>query len=210
MTPEGRTRRLLLKPLALADAPQIQRLFPRWEIVKHLAAKVPWPYPPDGAEQFIRNVALPQMERGETWNWTLRLLEAPETIIGCINLTAGEEENRGFWLDPAYRGRGLMTEACVWVNDFWFDTLGFDRLRVPKAIANTGSRRISERQGMHVIRLEERDYVSGRLPSEIWEITAAEWRAWKAAHREGSELPHPNRKPTGKARRCGSAGKKRG
>src|ERR1700722_12169878 len=39
------------------------------------------------------------------------------------------------------------------------------------------SRRVSEKTGMHVIATEERDYVSGRLLSEIWEITADEWRA---------------------------------
>jgi RimJ/RimL family protein N-acetyltransferase len=54
--------------------------------------------------------------------------------------------------------------------------LKFPVLRVPKAIANAASRRISEKQGMRVIHKEDRDYVSGRLPSEIWEITAEEWR----------------------------------
>ena len=48
-------------------------------------------------------------------------------------------------------------------------------LRVPKAIANTASRRISEKQGMRVVAVVERDYVTGRLPAEIWEITAEEW-----------------------------------
>jgi [ribosomal protein S5]-alanine N-acetyltransferase len=50
-------------------------------------------------------------------------------------------------------------------------------LRAPKAVVNISSRRVSEKTGMHVIATEERDYVSGRLLSEIWEITADEWRA---------------------------------
>jgi len=53
-------------------------------------------------------------------------------------------------------------------------------LRVSKAVENTASRRISEKQGMRVIAMEDREYVSGRLASEIWEITAEEWRAGKA------------------------------
>ena len=186
MIPEGRTARLLLKPLALEDAPQIQVLFPHWEIVKYLNAKVPWPYPPDGALNYIRDSALPSMERGESWHWTLRLLTQPDAIIGCIDLMKGEEENRGFWLSPEHRGLGLMTEACAWANDFHFDVLGFERMRAPKAVANRASRRISERMGMHLIRLEERDFVCGRLPSEVWEITAEEWRAWKAAQANAS------------------------
>ena len=72
-----------------------------------------------------------------------------------------------------------MTEACEAVTDYWFDVLKFPVLRVPKAIANTASRRISEKQGMRVIAVEERDYVSGRLPGEVWEITAEEWHAYK-------------------------------
>jgi RimJ/RimL family protein N-acetyltransferase len=73
-----------------------------------------------------------------------------------------------------------MSEACAWANEFWFETLGFPVLRVAKARDNTTSRRISEKQGMRLVGVEERDYVCGRLPSEIWEITADEWRAWKA------------------------------
>jgi RimJ/RimL family protein N-acetyltransferase len=69
-----------------------------------------------------------------------------------------------------------MTEAVTAVNDYWFDVLGFRVLRAPKAIVNVASRRISEKTGMRVIATEERDYVSGRFLSEIWEITAEEWR----------------------------------
>jgi RimJ/RimL family protein N-acetyltransferase len=204
--PEGRTKRLLLPPLTLDDAPQIQRLFPQWKVVKYLAAKVPWPYPPDGAERFIRDSALPQMERGEAWYWTLRLCSDPGQIIGLISLSLGEDENRGFWLSPAHCGYGYMSEACAWANDFWFDTLGRSLLRAPKAVANRGSRRISERMGMRVVRLEIRDYVSGRLPSEIWEITADEWQVWKLLHPAGVM---PARKPVRGAGKPGSAPKMR-
>jgi ribosomal-protein-alanine N-acetyltransferase len=69
-----------------------------------------------------------------------------------------------------------MTEACQAVTHFWFDTLNFSVLRAPKAVANIASRRISEKQGMRLIATEDRDYVSGRFSSEIWEITAEEWR----------------------------------
>ncbi len=70
-----------------------------------------------------------------------------------------------------------MTEAADAVTDYWFNTLKFPVLRVPKAVANVASRRISEKAGMRVIEIEERDFVSGRLPAEIWEITAEEWNA---------------------------------
>ena len=180
-TPEGRTEHLILRPLEVADAAQIQASFPRWEIVRYLANRVPWPYPPDGAEQFIRELALPQMARGEAWHWSLRRIAEPELLIGSIGLFKSEEENRGFWIVPRWQRQGLMSEACAWANDFYFDQLGFARMRVPKAAANVASRRISEKQGMHLICVGEKDFVCGRLKSEIWEITADEWRAWKVA-----------------------------
>jgi len=185
MIHEGTTERLILRPLEIADAEQIQELFPHWEIVKFMNHLIPWPYPPDGAYTYLRDVALPQMERGEGWTWTIRLRSDPSRIIGAMTLVKSDEVNRGFWLGLPWHGQGLMSEACVWVNDYWFETLGFPVLRVAKAVENTASRRISEKQGMRVVRLVERDYVCGRVPSEIWEITAEEWRAWKA--REGAE-----------------------
>lgn len=185
MMVEGRTERLILRPQELADAEQIQALFPQWEVVRFLMNRVPWPYPADGALTYLRDVAIPQMERGEAWHWTIRLLTEPERIIGAISLirdspTESGGDNRGFWLGPAWWGQGLMSEACVWVNDYWFDVLGFDVLRASKAVGNAESRRISEKQGMRLVGHGEKDYVSGRRSSEKWEITAAEWRAWKA------------------------------
>lgn len=70
-----------------------------------------------------------------------------------------------------------MTEASAWANNFWFDTLGFAVLRVPKGAANLASRRISLKQGMRLIGTEMRDYVGGPSLAEIWELTADEWRA---------------------------------
>jgi RimJ/RimL family protein N-acetyltransferase len=176
MTPELETSRLLLKPLQLADAGQIQELFPHWEIVRFLTKAVPWPYPPDGALTFLREAALPAMARGDAWHWTLRLKENPAQLVGSIGVLKGEI-NRGFWIGLPWQGRGLMTEASTAVTGYWFGTLGFPVMRIPKAIANVASRRISERQGMRVVAVEEHEFVSGTWPAEIWEITAEEWRA---------------------------------
>ena len=72
--------------------------------------------------------------------------------------------------------------------------LGFSVLRVPKAVVNCVPAQ-SEKTGMRVIATEERDYVSGRLLTEIWEITSAEWREKRLLLRanEEGELPNPAR-----------------
>ena len=204
MMSELETERLLLRPLQLADAEQTQRLFPQWEIVKFLNAKVPWPYPEDRVFSYYRDVALPAIERGEEWHWTLRLKESPEQHIGTVSLHRDEWDNRGYWLGLPWQGRGLMTEAVAAVNDYWFDVLGFSVLRAPKAAVNLASRRISEKTGMRVIATVERDYVSGRFMAEIWEITAEEWREKRVLLRAGSAVSRPQfRIPTATRSKAG-------
>jgi ribosomal-protein-alanine N-acetyltransferase len=151
------TARLLLQPLQIADAEQAQQLFPHWEIVQFLNTKIPWP---------------------------LRLKESPGQLIGAIDLLSKfrgmpDCASRRFWLGLPWHGRGLMTEAVIAVNDYCFDVLGFPCLRVPKAISNIASRRISEKTGMRVIATEQQNFIGGTLPSEVWEITAEEWRQQK-------------------------------
>jgi RimJ/RimL family protein N-acetyltransferase len=74
-----------------------------------------------------------------------------------------------------------MIEAVEAATDYWFQELKRPFLRAPKAIANEGSRKISQRTGMRLIGTQDRDYVSGRLPAELWEITAEEWAAARRA-----------------------------
>jgi RimJ/RimL family protein N-acetyltransferase len=74
-----------------------------------------------------------------------------------------------------------MTEAVNVATDFWFNELKFDVLRVPKAVANLASRRISEKTGMRLVGTGEKPYVSGRLRFERWEITSEEWRRHRTA-----------------------------
>lgn len=176
LVPALSTERLLLRPLALEDHSAIQALFPQWRIVRHLNPFVPWPYPDDGALTFVRDVALPAMGKGQAWHWSIRMLRVPDQLIGVISLMLNQDDNRGFWLDPAHWGQGLIREASDAVTDYWFDGLGHPVLRVPKAIANAASRAVSTGSGMRVIWRGEKEYVEGSLPSELWEITAEEWR----------------------------------
>jgi ribosomal-protein-alanine N-acetyltransferase len=170
------TSRLILRPLELSDADAVQALFQQWKIVRFLDSHIPWPYPADGALTFIRDIALPAIRQGTEWHWSIRLKTAPERLIGMISLMDKPGNNRGFWLDPALQGKGLMSEASTAVTDYWFEILERPVLHAPKAVANVRSRRISERSGMRLIEIVDRDYVSGRLPTEIWEITREEWR----------------------------------
>jgi RimJ/RimL family protein N-acetyltransferase len=178
MTPTLITPHLILHPLVLSDAAEVQPLFAQWEIVKQLNARVPWPFPENGVLTYYCDDALPAIECGEEWHWMLRLKDDPlQNIIGSICLVINGVNNRGFWIAPQWQGRGLMTEAAAAVTRFWFEELNQPVLRIKKAKENVASRAISLRQGMRCIGEIEDDFVSGRLPTEIWELTAEEWRA---------------------------------
>lgn len=175
-TPILETPHLKLHPLQLSDAAEVQPLFAQWEIVRQLNARVPWPFPSDGVETFYREHALPAIERGEELHWILRLKDDPHTKpIGSITLVLSGDNNRGFWLAKQWQRRGLMTEAATAVTRYWFEDLQQPVLRIKKARDNAASRAISLRQGMRCIAESEESYVSGRLPTEHWELTATEW-----------------------------------
>lgn len=175
--PSLETARLILRPVEIADAPAIQRIFAQWEVIRYLNAAVPWPYPDDGAETFFRDVTFPAIERGECWAWSIFPQSDPGTLIGRIDLAINDDAQRGFWLDPDWQRQGLMSEASEVVTDYWFDVLEQPVLRIFKAIDNVASRRISLSQGMRCVGTIEKDYVGGRMLSDLWEITAEEWRA---------------------------------
>ncbi|MGJ8525433.1 hypothetical protein LMG33818_001161 [Halomonadaceae bacterium LMG 33818] len=171
------TKRLLLKPLSSAVAEQMQHLFPQWDIVRYLGSHIPWPYPEEGARDYIENIAIPAMNKGNSWNWGIYRKEAPDTFIGEIVVRISETENRGFWLDPQWRRNGYMSEACKAVTYFWFTTLEQPHLTITKAVENEGSRRISINEGMHWVSTEEMSLVGGTLPVERWEISREAWLA---------------------------------
>jgi RimJ/RimL family protein N-acetyltransferase len=105
-------------------------------------------------------------------------------IDALIELIAVGEFHRGYWLDPRWHRRGLMSEACEVVTDYWFNTLKFPLLRVPKAATNLPSRRISEKQRMRLVSTKDGDSISGRQPTEVWEITADEWNSRRISMRD--------------------------
>ncbi len=185
LVPTLETPRLWLRPAVLEDAPAIQRRFPQWDVVRYLDAVVPWPYPADGAEQHVRRL-LAKDRTGETFDWCIWLKDGPDEPIGLIDLRSTDSDrdengqwrdNRGFWLDPEFAGRGLMTEASDRVVDFAFRELGWPRLILSNAAPNAASGRIKQKQGARLIATETRRFVSGEFPREVWLLEAEGWLA---------------------------------
>ena len=177
-TPIIYTRRMILRPLTLSDAPAIQRHFNSWNIIKNLAAVVPWPYPDDGAETFIKQ-QLEKMAFGEEiFQWVLVLRDGDGEAIGNINFrrrAEGGKGNRGFWLAEPYWNRGLMTEAVAAVNEFAFQTLGLESFFVCNAASNEASRRVKQKTGAEFVDFIELKHHNGQSRSEKWIVRSEHW-----------------------------------
>jgi RimJ/RimL family protein N-acetyltransferase len=177
-TPTLETPRLILRPAKMDDAPIVQRKFAKWEIV-NLLARVPWPYPADGAETHLRKL-VPQVEARALCAWSIYLRDGDGELIGAIILKPFDGANRsmrGFWLDTPHWGKGYMTEAANAVTDFAFRQLHWPFIWISNPAANTRSSAVKERQEAVLIETTEADSVSGEGPRQIWRIDANDWLA---------------------------------
>lgn len=80
--PKFNTERLWLKSPIAEDAVQRQKLYPRWKVVRYMAASVPWPFPDHSAESYVNNVSLPDMAKRIAWLWTIRCRKTPDDLMG--------------------------------------------------------------------------------------------------------------------------------
>lgn len=181
------TSRLRLRPLTLQDAPAIQKHFPHWDIVRHLSAKaIKWPYPADGAQKFLQNIALPAMARGDDWYFGITRKDDPAgEVMGVVHLRRDTASgNRGVWLASAYQGKGYMQEAVSALNDYAFDVLGFDKLVIKNASDNAASRKLKQKTAARLVAtVPASHYLDGCPAQDVWELTAREWHAFRAAER---------------------------
>lgn len=180
------TERLILRPLEMADHAAIQKYFPHWNIVQHLSAHaIKWPYPDDGAQKFLQNIALPAMKRGEDWYFGITEKGGKGEVIGVVHLRKDTAAgNRGVWLGEAFQGKGYMKEAVAALNDHAFAELGFEKLIIKNAEENIASRKLKEKTGAKLLETRPAShYLGGCQVQEVWELTAADWHAYRSAQK---------------------------
>jgi RimJ/RimL family protein N-acetyltransferase len=177
------TPRLVLRPLRSKDAPVVQKRFAQWDVVRWLNAQVPWPYPADGAATFVAT-CLAEMAEGAKSHWAIVPRKGPADLIGAISLWPDDgwsQDQRGFWLDPAFQRHGLMTEAADRVTDYAFRALGWPCLWLSNAQDNHASRRIKERQGAKLVDMKIGRFVGGEASRMVWLLERETWVGGRAA-----------------------------
>ena len=183
------SERVRLRPIRLSDAQNVQKYFAHWEISQQLSDRVPWPYPDDGAETFLRDVLLPDIEAGKNMAWAITL-RGDDDLIGIIECrlpSAGSANNptklgdRGFWIAKEFWGQGYMTEAIVALQDYLFFELGIDSLEVTNAVANRASSRIKQKTGATLLGVADIKIRDEAVPFERWVITREAWQRHRQA-----------------------------
>lgn len=177
MTPTLLGADIILRSLKIIDAPAIQKYFPHWDIVKNLSTRIPWPYPEDGAFQFLSELILPKIISGEMYGWAICEKETPDDLIGTISYCSTEprELQRGFWLAQEFQGRGYMTQAVCLMQDFLFLECSILELYFMNAVENIGSSRIKEKTGATYVGPITFEHLSGGTDSELWKLTREDW-----------------------------------
>ena len=190
MTPILQTERLVLRAITLDDAPAIQKYFNNWNIVQHLSMRVPWPYPDDGAETFIREQCLPKMEEGSSLVWGITLKEAEnDEAVGVVDYRFDDDDygNRGFWIAEHLWRQGLMTEAVTAMQDYVFFELGVADIVVCNSIVNDGSRRVKEKTNAEYLGDVTLPHHSGQDQAQKWRIIREGWAEFRG--RSLQDLP---------------------
>ncbi len=174
--PTFETNRLILRELVESDAPSYQEQFVDYEVIRHLTASVPWPYPQDGVLNYLRSDVIPNQGK-DRWVWAITLKENPAEVIGSVELLReATPTNRGFWLGKSFWGKGYMTEAVEPITNFAFSSLGFEKLLFGNAIGNDRSSRIKEKMGARLVSSTSASYVDEKYSQkEIYELTKEDW-----------------------------------
>lgn len=147
--PTLETPRLILRPFALADAPDVQRLANDRDIAS-TTMNIPHPYEDGMAEAWIA-MQDARFALGELVVFAI-VARATRTLLGSIGLTIQTEHERaelGYWMGKPFWGGGYCTEAAAAVVGYAFGTLELNRVYAHHLTRNPASGRVMQKIGMH-------------------------------------------------------------
>jgi RimJ/RimL family protein N-acetyltransferase len=167
------TGRLVLRDPVIADAPAIQHIASDARVAL-MTATIPHPYPPGGAEEFIRKMA----EANRRLNKVI-LFRPDRRVVGLVGSALTDDTaDIAYMIDPAFWGRGIATEAASRVVDYRFDSdASLSAMWAGTMVGNTGSRRVLEKVGFTAVGEKDRE-----LPVRGGTYRIAQWRLTRDEH----------------------------
>ncbi len=138
--PTLQTGRLSLRRPVERDVGAIIDIVGDWDVARRLA-RVPHPYGHSDAVFFLDEVV------PNEWVWAITRYGS-DRLIGVVGLTPeGSTAELGYWLSPAWWGRGVMTEAAQVVIDYGSTALGLPFLTSGYFADNSASGRVLQKLG---------------------------------------------------------------
>ena len=148
--PRIETERLLLRPFALADSPEVMRMAGS-PLVARTTLNLPHPYPVGTAEPWI-NSHEAAFEKREFVTLAIALREGG-ALCGAIGLSLHERDSRGelgYWIGAEFWNRGYCTEAARALLGYGFRELKLHRIHAAHFETNPASGRVMEKIGMRL------------------------------------------------------------
>ena len=169
------TERLMLRRPTLADVKAIARLANDRRIAEN-ARRLPHPYSPDHAVEFVRGIANHKRE-------TVFLIEHNHAPIGMVGVDWREPEapELGYWLGVEHWGQGFATEAARAVIDFTFEEFDVEQLMSGARVANPSSRNILEKYGFQWsgVELHRFEALGSSTPVDRFRLSRGVWASLK-------------------------------
>ena len=176
--PTLQTARLTLRPMMLADAPDLHRLVNDIEIARNTML-IPHPYPDGLAEEWIGT----HQEKFEKRSEIVFGIERRDdgAFIGVIGVIPEPHDMAevGYWIGQAYWNHGYATEAAAAVIDYAFRILGVNRVEALHFIRNPSSGRVMEKCGMKYegTMREARKKWDEYVDVKVYAILRSDWEA---------------------------------
>ena len=165
------SERLILRPLALADADDLYDVYRRREAMRFMDT------PPHRSAADTREM-IDGMLGGPGTTWSLRAA-ADSPALGFVEYIGNAGvPGMGYMLHPDYWGNGYMSEAVRTALDYGFDEMGLDRVELWIAEQNAASLRLAERVGFRRRGRLRQKYGKDATGHDkiVYGITAAQWR----------------------------------
>lgn len=137
------TERLHLTPLALGDAPDVQRLAGDEAIARN-ALGIPHPFLDGLAEAWIGGLGQDDAV------FAIRE-ERDAPLVGLVGLQRARADGvaeLSYWIGRPYWGRGYATEAASAIVAYGFERLGIRRIFATSLARNPASKRVLEKVGL--------------------------------------------------------------
>ena len=178
--PVLKTKRLVLRQVTMKDAPWYFEHFNTKEIVEGQDHQGPRNMKEARAELKLYFMDTFRRKRGVRWGITIK---GDDKLIGSAGFYKWVQPERyqaemGYDLNPAYWGKGIMTEALIAIIQHGFDRMGLHRIEVLISHHNKRSQRLMQnlgfkREGV----LRDHYFIEGRFSDDvIFSLLKEEWK----------------------------------